>query len=78
MTAERVMDRRSAAELRAIDNRVIQIEDTAAWKRVRRLSNRAHLSLIAGREDWAMEHIGEIGEVAGRRLRQLGGSDEAA
>ena len=60
-----------------LDRTVIRLEETDAWKRTRSLANRAHLSLIAGREDWAMQHIGEIGEVAGRRLRQLEGGDVA-
>lgn len=71
--AVRVLDRRSAADLRTIDRRVVRLEDTAAWQRVRALAARGHLSVVAERPDLSHETFGAIDSIAIRRLRQLGG-----
>lgn len=72
MVAElRKLDHRTAGELRRIDRAVTRIEDTAAWQRVHRLTDRGHLSVVADRADLAEQTFGEIRSIAIRRLRQL-------
>lgn len=78
MVAERIADRRSAVELRVIEGSAKRAEARAAWGRVRVLSNRVHLAVVAERPDIALAASGEITHIASRSLRRLGGFDDAA
>lgn len=61
-----------------LDRSVIQIEETEAWKRIHRLAYRGHLHLVAEQAYETDQQLGHISSIAARRLRQLGGSDDAA
>lgn len=73
MIASRRLDHRTAAELRALDGKVIAFEEAAAWSRVRTLAERGHLHLVAEQAHEANQALGAISYIAARRLRQLGG-----
>lgn len=61
-----------------LDRRVERSENVIAFGRIRALSSRGHLALVADRADIADQSFGEIHHIASRRLRQIGGSDDAA
>lgn len=79
MTAERVMDRRSAGELVRIDRKVVRLEATTAWKRVHRLGQIAHYAGTYDRPQWAEQAGAELVDLATKQLTRLttGGSDAA-
>lgn len=61
-----------------LERRVIQIEDTEAWRRVREGAHRGHLHLVAEQAYETDQRLGEIHSIASRRLIQLGDSNDAA
>lgn len=79
MVAElRKVDRRSGPQLRAIEGSVRLSEEREGWNRAYRLGNRIHLATVAERPDVALASAGELVSLAERRLRQIGGSNDAA
>lgn len=77
MTAPRLLDRRTATELRAIEGRAHRDDDMAFATAVRLHGRRVHYALVAERLDLVEQSAGAIVVLADRRLRQLGGSDAA-
>jgi hypothetical protein len=63
-----------AARDAAIDQTVIRIERTAAWRRVHRLGQITHTSAVVGRPDWAEQAGAELQRLAAKQLRMLGES----
>ncbi len=79
MTAERVMDRRSATQLRLLERRVQRDETVETLISIRRFAGRVHLAVVADRPDLALRSAGQITSLAERRLRQITGDfDDAA
>lgn len=73
----RALDRRTAAQLHVIEGSAVRAEAREAWGRVRVLSNRVHLAVVADRPDIALASAGAISQIADRNLRRLGGNDAA-
>lgn len=78
MVAERAIDRRSVRDVVRIESRVRRSEERHAWTTVRRHAGHIHLATVAERPDIALHAAGAIVSLADRRLRQLGGFDDAA
>jgi hypothetical protein len=81
MAMERAIDRRSAPQLRLIEGRVRRTEEREAWGRVLVLSDHIH-RLVPTFDNGPIREVeqrsAELNHIAARRLRQLGGSDDAA
>jgi hypothetical protein len=78
MVAEvRRLDRRSAGEIRSVEQQSQRHEDRESWGRVRYLGNVIHLAVTAERPDIAAHSAGELVSLATRRLRQLNDPDAA-
>ena len=74
MVAEvRRLDRRSAGELRTVEQQVTRLEDIEAWREARRAARVIHYATVAERPDIVIHSAGQIVSLAERRLRQLGG-----
>jgi hypothetical protein len=77
MVAERI-DRRSRGELVRLESRVRRDETVRTLTHIRTHARHIHLAVVADRPDLALHSAGAIVSMADRRLRQLGGSDDAA
>lgn len=72
----RTLDHRTAAELVALDRKVVRIETTDAWLRVHRLGQITETSAVVGRPDWAEQAGAELRAIASRQLRMLADNGE--